>query len=114
MKAYHSSTAYQQYLSAKSRAKANDKSNTVGGVIAVSDKCRRHMVQNIEEPRPVNVFAATPLTFKKQISVIPNDKHCRFLFGLKIYTYFCYSHTICSSGPAIRGTRIMVGGYVSK
>ncbi|EJW81808.1 hypothetical protein WUBG_07283, partial [Wuchereria bancrofti] len=34
LKAYHNSAAYQQYLSAKNRAKVIDKSNTVGGVIA--------------------------------------------------------------------------------
>nr|CDQ00037.1 Bm7076, isoform b [Brugia malayi] len=36
LKAYHNSAAYQQYLSAKNRAKVIDKSNTVGGVIAAS------------------------------------------------------------------------------
>ncbi|VDN89325.1 unnamed protein product [Brugia pahangi] len=41
LKAYHNSAAYQQYLSAKNRAKVIDKSNTVGGVIA-GVKCQVH------------------------------------------------------------------------
>ncbi|VDN55026.1 unnamed protein product [Dracunculus medinensis] len=36
LKNYHNSSAYQQYLTAKNRAKVADKSNTVGGVIASS------------------------------------------------------------------------------